>query len=129
SPSGWGIRRGPPLSAAARSLPGAACGEFCLAAPHRGKIRGECAEIFHRTACGGSVAGMRGREKSRWLIRRFARDDAGAAFLVFALGIFLTLWAIALAFDLSRFFLAKTRLSFTIEMAAVAAAEIGRAHV
>lgn len=66
---------------------------------------------------------MRGREKSRWLIRRFARDDAGAAFLIFALGIFLTLGAIALAFDLSRFFLAKTRLSFAIEIAAVAAAK------
>ncbi len=57
------------------------------------------------------------------LFRCLSRNEQGSAFLVFALGLFLTLGGMAFAFDLTRFFSAKTRLSFAVEMAAVAAAQ------
>ena len=54
--------------------------------------------------------------------RRFREAEAGAAVLIFALGLFIVIGGMAFAVDVSRIYAVKSRLSVATEAAAVAAA-------
>lgn len=56
-------------------------------------------------------------------VREFQAAEGGAALLIFALTLFVVIGSVAFAFDVSRFFAAKSRLSIASEMAIVAAAQ------